>query len=170
MLTADVALYRLLAQYGVKPDVVAGHSLGEYAACVASGVLSFPDALYAVSARGREMAHVKVADNGKMATVAAGAHKVDPIIKDVPGYVIAANKNCHAQTVIAGESAAVVEAINRFTTLGIEAREIPVSHAFHSAIVAPAAKPLRKVSERIEHQPAAHPAHLQCRRDVLSDR
>ncbi len=145
MLTADVAMYRLLAQYGVKPDVVAGHSLGEYAACVAAGVLSFPDALYAVSARGREMAHVKVDDNGKMATVAAGAHKVEPIIKDVPGYVIAANKNCHAQTVIAGGSAAVVEAIARFTGMGIEAREIPVSHAFHSAIVAPAAKPLRKV-------------------------
>ncbi len=145
MLTADVAMYRLLAQYGVKPDVVAGHSLGEYAACVAAGVLSFPDALYAVSARGREMAHVKVDDNGKMATVAAGAHKVEPIIKDVPGYVIAANKNCHAQTVIAGGSAAVIEAIARFTSMGIEAREIPVSHAFHSAIVAPAAKPLRKV-------------------------
>jgi len=92
MLTADVAMLRLLASYGMRPNMVAGHSLGEYAAAVAAGVLSFADALYAVSARGREMAGVKVDDNGKMATVAADASRVEAVLKTIDGYVIAANK------------------------------------------------------------------------------
>lgn len=145
MLAADVAMFRLFAQYGIHPDMVAGHSLGEYAACVAAGVLTFADALYAVSARGREMASVKVEDPGKMASVAGPFEKVEEVLAAVDGYVIAANKNCHSQTVIAGASTAVEAAVQRFATLGIEAREIPVSHAFHSAIVAPASTPLRRV-------------------------
>ncbi|MEE8410375.1 MAG: beta-ketoacyl synthase N-terminal-like domain-containing protein, partial [Myxococcota bacterium] len=59
MLAADTAMFRLLGQHGIRPSVVAGHSLGEYGACIAAGVLTFADALYAVSARGREMAGVK---------------------------------------------------------------------------------------------------------------
>ncbi len=145
MLTADIAMLRLLRQFGLTPQSVAGHSLGEYGACVAASVLSFADALYAVSARGREMAHVKVEDNGKMATVAAGAQRVEEVLADISGYVIAANKNCHAQTVIGGASDAVDAAVARFTALNIESRHIPVSHAFHSQIVAPAKEPLRRV-------------------------
>ncbi len=145
MLAADVAIHRLLAQHGVSPHMVAGHSLGEWSACVAAGVLSFADALYAVSARGREMSGIKVPDNGKMASVAADLKKVESVIEKVPGYVIAANKNCHTQTVIAGDSAAIGEAVRRFSELGVEAREIPVSHAFHSKIVAPASEPLARV-------------------------
>ncbi|MEO0813883.1 MAG: acyltransferase domain-containing protein, partial [Myxococcota bacterium] len=93
MLTADVAMFRLLGTFGLTPSMVVGHSLGEYAACVASGVMTFAEALYAVSARGREMAHVEVEDNGKMASVAAGADKVEPMLADIDGYIIAANKN-----------------------------------------------------------------------------
>src|SRR5690606_36056752 len=88
MLAADVAMFRLLSTFGVRPDLVVGHSLGEYAACVASGVLSFRDALVAVSARGREMAAVRVEDNGKMATVAAGARDVEPVLAQLQGYVV----------------------------------------------------------------------------------
>ena len=145
MLAADVAMLRLLQSHGVVADMVAGHSLGEYAAAVAAGVLSFADALYAVSARGREMAHVKVADNGKMAMVAADCPKVQAVLDQLDGYIIAANKNCHTQTVIAGNSVVVEEAIQRFAAQGIEARQIPVSHAFHCSIVAPAAEPLSRV-------------------------
>jgi malonyl CoA-acyl carrier protein transacylase len=142
MLTADIALMRLLNGFGINPDYVVGHSLGEYAACVAAGVMTFAEALYSVSARGREMASVKVEDNGKMASVSGSTEKVEAILKNVDGYVIAANKNCHAQTVIAGKSEAVEAAVAAFTEAGIDARLIPVSHAFHSSIVSPAAKPL----------------------------
>ena len=150
MLTADVAMMRLLQAHGVNPAMVAGHSLGEYGAAVAAGVLTFADALYAVSARGREMAGVKVADNGKMAVVAADAVKVQAVLDSMQGYVIAANKNCHTQTVIAGESAAVTATIARFAEQGIESREIPVSHAFHSSIVAPAEGPLARVLQGLQ--------------------
>ena len=71
MLTANVALLRVIQKYGLTPDVVIGHSLGEYAALVASGALKFADALKIVSARGREMAKVSMADNGCMAAISA---------------------------------------------------------------------------------------------------
>ncbi len=149
MLTADVAMLRLLQAHGVHPDMVAGHSLGEYAAAVAAGVLTFADALYAVSARGREMAGVQVPDNGKMAMVATTAMRVQEVLDTVDGYVIAANKNCHTQTVIAGATQAVDAAIAAFGAVGIEARQIPVSHAFHCSIVAPAAEPLVRVLDNL---------------------
>ena len=105
VLTANIAIMRLLLQYGVEPDIVAGHSLGEYGARVSAGVLSFSDALLAVSARGKEMSDLKVEDNGKMASIAAPVAKVEQILKKVKGYVIAANKNCPLGWWVVGSSA-----------------------------------------------------------------
>ena len=75
VLATDLALTRLLAAYGVRPDMVMGHSLGEYGALVAAGALSFDAALEAVSARGREMASLSIDDNGAMAAVFAPARR-----------------------------------------------------------------------------------------------
>ncbi len=75
MLTANVALLRLMNKYGFEPDMVIGHSLGEYAALVAAGVMTFPEALEVVSARGREMTRIKMDDNGCMAAVSAPLEK-----------------------------------------------------------------------------------------------
>ncbi|MDR0646194.1 MAG: type I polyketide synthase, partial [Elusimicrobiota bacterium] len=138
ILTADVAMMRLLYQFGLKPDVAMGHSLGEYGAAVAAGVLDFPNAIKAVSMRGTAMANVKVADNGKMAAVSANVDTVEAELKKIPGYVAVANKNCPMQTVIAGETKSVEEAVERFNALGIQSVMVPVSHAFHSEIVKPA--------------------------------
>ncbi|MBI4063630.1 MAG: SDR family NAD(P)-dependent oxidoreductase [Elusimicrobia bacterium] len=149
VLTADVAIYRLLASLGVKPDVVCGHSLGEYGALVASGILNFHDALIAVSARAKEMAAVNVPDAGKMASVSANVETVEPVLKTIPGYVVVANKNCPSQTVIGGDSQAVQEAVRIFQNKGIAAQTIAVSHAFHSAIVAPAEKPYREFLSKL---------------------
>ena len=71
VLAIDLALTRLLAAYGIEPDMTMGHSLGEYGALVASGALPFDDALEAVSARGRGMTQVAMTDNGRMAAVFA---------------------------------------------------------------------------------------------------
>lgn len=150
VLAADVAILRLLRQWGIEPDVVAGHSLGEYGALVAAGVLTFADALSAVAARGREMAHVKVADLGKMASVSGDWHTVQSHLKDVTEYVIPANKNCPSQTVIAGSSKGVEQAVALLQAKGLQAQFLPVSAAFHSAIVAPASKPLRNVLARLD--------------------
>ncbi|HUR25504.1 MAG TPA: SDR family NAD(P)-dependent oxidoreductase [Candidatus Thermoplasmatota archaeon] len=149
VLAADVALLRLLRQWGLTPDVVAGHSLGEYGALVAAEVLTFADALHAVAARGREMAHVEVPDLGKMASVSGDWHAVTEHLKGLTEYVIPANKNCPSQTVIAGSSKGVDQAVALLQSKGLQAQYLPVSAAFHSSIVAPASKPLRKVLARL---------------------
>ena len=156
-LTVDIAIMRLLAAHGVVPDMVAGHSLGEYAAAVAAGILSFKDALVAVSARGREMANVEIADKGRMAGIAASVDTVAEVLAEIPGYVVPANKNCATQTVIAGASGAVEAAIEAFVARGITVYPLPVSHAFHSSIVAPASAPLKKVLERLDVRPPQRP-------------
>ena len=138
VLTADIAMMRLLSSFGIKPDVVMGHSLGEYAAAVAAGIFDFENGLKAVCTRGKVMSEIKVEDNGKMASVAAPVERVEPELVRINGYVAVANKNCPTQTVIAGGSKAVDDAIKMFTDMGIQAVQIPVSHAFHSAIVRPA--------------------------------
>jgi acyl transferase domain-containing protein/acyl carrier protein/NAD(P)-dependent dehydrogenase (short-subunit alcohol dehydrogenase family) len=143
VLTIDLALTRLLAAYGIEPDMTMGHSLGEYGALVASGALPFEDALEAVSARGRGMTRVAVSDTGKMAAVFAPLNEVERILKTVTGYVVIANINSEHQAVIGGASDAVRQAMEALQTAGYEVSQLPVSHAFHTSIVAPASEPLR---------------------------
>ncbi|MCG2725258.1 MAG: acyltransferase domain-containing protein, partial [Elusimicrobia bacterium] len=149
VLTADVAMMRLLQSFGINPDMACGHSLGEYAAATASGIFSFENGLRAVTSRAKEMSQVKVEDPGKMASVAWHFEKVEKELKKIKGYVICANKNCPSQTVIAGEKDAVDEAVKMFGELGVQAQIIPVSHAFHSKIIEPAMVPYRKFLEAI---------------------
>jgi acyl transferase domain-containing protein len=84
ILTVDTALCRLYGAYGIVPDMVMGHSLGEYGALVASDAMSFSDALQAVSARGREMVNVSMGDNGLMAAVFAPLEKISEVVEAVP--------------------------------------------------------------------------------------
>ena len=152
VLTADIAMTRLLAAYGIQPDMTMGHSMGEYAALVASGGLSFEDGLDAVSARGRGMAQVAVADKGKMAAVFAPIAEVERILKTVNGYVVIANVNSNTQSVIGGASEAVEQASQIFLQAGYNVVELSVSHAFHTSIVAAASVPLREMLERLHLQ------------------
>jgi malonyl CoA-acyl carrier protein transacylase len=145
MLTANIALMRLMKKFGFKPDLVIGHSLGEYAALVAAGVLTFAEALQVVSARGREMAKVSWEDNGCMAAVSGPLKDVENILKTIDGYVVIANINSPVQSVIGGTTKAVEAAIVAFQSAGMQAQKIPVSHAFHTKIVAPASGPLRQI-------------------------
>lgn len=157
VLTVDTALTRLLAAYGMTPDFVMGHSLGEYGALVASGALPFGDALEAVSARGREMTRVSVADSGRMAAVDAPLQEVERILQSIDGYVVIANINSKSQAVIGGASRAVELAIQAFEQAGYNVVPLSVSHAFHTSIVAPASEPLRRVLERLRLQPPTIP-------------
>jgi acyl transferase domain-containing protein len=149
VLATDLALTRLLAAYGIQPDVTMGHSLGEYGALVASGALPFADALEAVSARGREMTRVSMADNGRMAAVFAPLAEIERILKTIEGYVVIANINSNSQAVVGGASKAVEQAMEAFQKAGYNAVALPVSHAFHTSIVAPASEPLRRMLERL---------------------
>ncbi len=149
VLAIDLGLTRLLAAYGIQPDMTMGHSLGEYGALVASGALPFEDALIAVSARGRGMTRVAVADTGRMAAVFAPLPEVERILKTIDGYVVIANINSDHQAVIGGASDAVTKAIQVLQAAGYEVSPLPVSHAFHTSIVAPASGPLRQELARL---------------------
>ena len=123
MLTADLALTRLLAPTACVPDMVMGHSLGEYGALVAAGALSFAAALEAVSARGREMAHLAIADNGAMAAVFAPARRRSSgSSPKTDGYVVIANVNSTSQAVIGGATDAVERAVEAFRAAGHQRR------------------------------------------------
>ncbi len=149
VLATDLALTKLLAAYGIVPDFTMGHSLGEYGALVASGALPFADALEAVSARGREMTRVSLADNGKMAAIFAPLTEIERLLKTIDGYLVIANINSRSQAVIGGASKAVDQAVEVFRKAGYEVAELSVSHAFHTSIVAPASEPLRHTLERL---------------------
>ena len=157
VLATDLALTRLLEAYGVRPDIVMGHSLGEYGALVAAGALSFDAALEAVSARGREMASLSVPDNGAMAAVTAPLAEIERIVAETDGYVVVANINSTNQAVIGGATDAVERAVAVFQAAGMNAARIPVSHAFHTSIVAPASEPLKTVLRRLDLRPPRLP-------------
>ena len=149
VLTADMALTRLLGEYGIAPDLVMGHSLGEYGALVAAGALSFESALEAVSARGREMASLDIEDPGAMAAVMAPLAEVEEVVAESDGYVVLANVNSTHQVVLGGATAAVGQVVTALQERGHQAVPLPVSHAFHTEIVAPVSTPLRATLQRL---------------------
>ncbi len=158
VLATDEALTRLFAQYGIEPDVVMGHSLGEYAALVAAGALSFPDALRAVSARAHAMRSVSFDDDGAMAAVFAPLDEVERLLGELDGYVVIANINSSAQAVIGGATDAVNDAVAVIERAGHNVVRLPVSHAFHTRIVAPASEPLMTfLREEVEVRPPVLP-------------
>ncbi|MGO9651565.1 type I polyketide synthase, partial [Mycobacterium sp.] len=157
VLATDLALTRMLDAYGVRPDMVMGHSLGEYGALVAADALSFDAALEAVSARGQGMASLSIADNGAMAAVFAPLAEIDRIVAETDGYVVVANINSNGQAVIGGATDAVDRAVAAFRAAGMNANRIPVSHAFHTAIVAPVSEPLKAALRRLDMRPPRRP-------------
>ena len=98
------------------------------------------------------MAKVSMADNGCMAAVSAPLDKVEEILKTIQGYVVLANINSPVQSVIGGATDAVDQALIAFQTAGFQAVKIPVSHAFHTRIVAPASEPMMQVINRMNVQ------------------
>ena len=157
VLTANIAIMRLLASQHIQPELLIGHSLGEYAALVAASSLTFKEALEVVSARGHAMSALSVEDNGCMAAVLAPIEDVEKIISSIDDYVVLANINSPVQSVIGGETTAVDKAIARFQDAGYQAVKIPVSHAFHTRIVEPASDVLRGMIEHTNILPPQIP-------------
>lgn len=148
ILTVSVAAYRALEKRGVKPDFVAGHSLGEYSALVAAGGLDFSSAVRLVRARGRYMQEAVPAGEGAMAAILGlpPAEVLEICKKAADNEVVSpANLNSPEQTVISGNAAAVKRAVEIATQSGAKRAVIlPVSAPFHCALMAPAQK-------RLEH-------------------
>jgi [acyl-carrier-protein] S-malonyltransferase len=142
ILTASVAAWRVLEEKGLKPDFVAGHSLGEYSAHVAAGTLTFADAVRTVRNRGKYMQEAVPVGVGAMAAIVGMAlDKVSEIARDAAqGEVCqAANINSPEQIVISGNAGAVERAVKLAAERGAKkAVSLPVSAPFHCALMQPA--------------------------------
>ncbi len=142
ILAVSVACFRVLASRGLKPDFVAGHSLGEYSAHVAAGTLAFADALRTVRRRGRYMQEAVPVGQGAMAAILGlDAAKVAQACEEAAeGEVVSpANLNAPGQVVIAGAKGAVARASEAAKRLGARrAITLPVSAPFHCALMKPA--------------------------------
>src|SRR6202049_615660 len=148
ILTCSVAVYRVLAERGLTPDFVAGHSLGEYSALVAAGALKFSDAVQLVRKRGTYMQEAVPAGVGAMAAIMGLSPAVvaDACKRATNGEICsAANLNSPDQTVISGHAGAVKRAVEIASQLGAKRAVIlPVSAPFHCALMMPAQEKLEK--------------------------
>jgi [acyl-carrier-protein] S-malonyltransferase len=176
ILTTSVAAYRLLEARGCRPDVVAGHSLGEYSAHVAAGTFDFAEAVRVVHHRGRYMQEAVPVGAGAMAAVlgADEALVTRACLEAAEGAVVSpANLNAPGQIVIAGESAAVARASARAKALGAK-RVVPlqVSAPFHCAMMKPAedrlAPELRAMTAQDPRVPVVANVDAKPRRDAGS--
>jgi [acyl-carrier-protein] S-malonyltransferase len=154
-LMIDVAILRLMAAYGIFPDVVAGHSLGEYSALVYAGALQFADAVRLVHLRGKFMQEAVPPGAGGMAAIlglekAAVEAACAEVAAETGAVVSAANLNGGGQVVIAGAKAAVGRAVELLKQRGAKrAVPLPVSAPFHCALMKPAADRLASELERL---------------------
>ncbi|MEV5729086.1 type I polyketide synthase [Streptomyces pharetrae] len=131
----ETALFRLLEDWGVRPDLVAGHSVGEVTAAHAAGVLSLEDACTLVAARGRLMDALP--PGGAMAAVAAGADEVAAHLAETGRPVEIAAVNGPASVVVSGDEAAVEKTVAYFRERGRSTAPLRVGHAFHSVRMEP---------------------------------
>lgn len=147
----SVILSQLLGD-SFKPDMVAGHSLGEFSALVANGVLNFEDGLRLVSKRALAMQQAcEMVDSTMAAVLGMEDHLVESICADVDGIVVAANYNCPGQLVISGETKAVEKACEELKARGAKrALILPVGGAFHSPLMEPAREELAAAIEATE--------------------
>jgi len=155
MVTAGIAMMRVLEEKGIKPDVAAGLSLGEYCALAAAGVMSDEDAIRTVRQRGILMQEAVPVGEGAMAAILAlDAAAIEAVTGTMEGVWIA-NYNCPGQIVISGKKAAVEEACEKLKAAGAKrALLLNVSGPFHSGMLTVAGENLAQVLADVEiHTP-----------------
>lgn len=161
ILTVAVIASELLRAEGIEPEIAAGHSLGEYAALVAAGVLSFQDAVLLVHKRGAYMQEaVPVGEGAMAAVIGLDDETIISVCAEASaaGAVQAVNFNCPGQTVIAGTAKGVETAVQMLQEKGAKKAVIlPVSAPFHSTLMAPAAKKLAAELDKVTLHDAAFP-------------
>lgn len=139
-----------------RPDMVAGHSLGEFSALVAAGALSFDDGLRLVAARANAMQKAcELTESTMAAIIALPDEKVEEVCEGIDGVVVCANYNCPGQIVISGETPAIDAACEQLKAAGAKrALKLKVGGAFHSPCMEPARAELAKAIETVEvHAP-----------------
>jgi len=161
----------LKAVNGLGAEMVAGHSLGEFSALVANGVLSFDDGLKLVSERAKAMQAACDANPSSMAAILGLEDaKVEEICSQINGIVVPANYNCPGQLVISGETSAVEEACLKLKEAGAKrALLLPVNGAFHSPLMQPAQERLAAAIEQTKFRKATIPVYQNITTTAISD-
>jgi len=154
-----------------KPEMVAGHSLGELSALVANNVLTFEDGLKLVAKRAMAMQKACEAQSSTMAAVLGLADDVvEATCKEVDGIVVAANYNCPGQLVISGEDAAIDKACELLTEKGARrALKLPVGGAFHSPLMEPAREELAAAIEETTFNTPSCPVYQNVTASAVMD-
>lgn len=156
---------------GIGAAMVAGHSLGEFSALVANGVLSFEDGLKLVTARAKAMQDACNSHPSSMAAILGlPDEKVEEICSETDGIVVPANYNCPGQLVISGETAAVEAACEKMKTAGAKrALLLPVNGAFHSPLMQPAQEKLAAAIEATKFRTAMIPVYQNIATTAVTD-
>ena len=151
----EYSLAKFWQSLGVMPNVVMGHSLGEYAAACFAGVMSLPDAVRLVAHRANFMQALE--QSGEMWAVFASASAVRPLLASAGKDVSIAAENSPENTVLSGCSAPLAEIIAKLTALGIRTQKLNTSHAFHSRLMEPMLERFEEIAQSVEFQ--SHKSH-----------
>lgn len=172
ILTTSIAILKVLEEKGIKPDVVAGLSLGEYSALVSSGVLDFEEAVQLVRKRGKYMQEAVPPGIGGMAAVLGlDQDKVEAICNSVDGIVQPANYNCPGQIVIAGELEALDQACDQLEEAGAKrVIKLNVSGPFHTPMLSSAAEKLANELDNVAIKDIQIPIITNVTADYVTDK
>ncbi|MBO1049492.1 MAG: AMP-binding protein [Dolichospermum sp. DEX182a] len=151
----EYALAQLWQSWGIKPDVVMGHSVGEYVAATVAGVFSLEDGLKLIAHRGRLMQ--KLPAHGEMVAVMASEEKVNQLISPYKEKVALAAINGSESVVISGEAEAIKTIVNNLESQTIKSKRLQVSHAFHSPLMEPMLAEFDSVARTISYQTSRIP-------------
>ncbi|ATB33307.1 hybrid non-ribosomal peptide synthase/polyketide synthase [Melittangium boletus DSM 14713] len=155
IVAVEIALARLWLSWGLQPQAVAGHSVGEFAAAYVAGALSLEDVLLLVAARGQLMRTLP--ERGTMAAVLASEETVREVLASSGESVVIAAVNAPDRVVISGREAEVAGVLGALSARRIASKRLVVSHAFHSPLMEPMAEDFAKVAAGIRARPPAIP-------------